>query len=133
MYAIQLKATVRLHECIAAEPTAVPQARESTETACAELLVELANVTLVVTELITNAVVHGLDEPISLWICRHVGLLWVEVDNGSQPRSGLLLLCPSDDATSGRGLLIAMRFSETLWAHVGDERMDLSAAFVFSA
>lgn len=130
MHATQPDATVLLCELLPPEPAVVALARRRTEAVCAGLVVELGDVVLVVAELVTNAVVHGLKQPITLSICWHEGLLWVEVGNMSRPWPGLrLLTTPPDDATSGRGLLIALHFSRTLQVDVDAQRTVVSASF----
>lgn len=119
-----------LHELLDPVPNAAAWARRHTEAACRGLVADLYEVVLVVDELVTNAVVHGLAQPIHLWVCCDGGCLWVEVDNASRPWPGLsLVVQPSDDMPCGRGLLIAMCLSKALQVHVGKRRTIVSASF----
>ncbi|UGQ13700.1 ATP-binding protein [Yinghuangia sp. ASG 101] len=130
MRAPQPETTVLLHQLLDPEPAAAAQARRLIETTCRGRVADLDEVVLAVDELVTNAVVHGLPQPIHLWVCRADDQLWIEVDNASRPWPGLnLILRPSDDMPCGRGLLIAMNLSTALRVHVGTHRTVISASF----
>lgn len=89
-------------------PASARLAREHVRTVTG--LPEDPRVALVVTELVINAVVHGLSRP-RLRAAMHGGLLYVEVhDDGP----GLPTLTPLSDAptTSGRGLALVDRIAQ---------------------
>ncbi|WP_436785868.1 ATP-binding protein [Yinghuangia sp. YIM S10712] len=130
MRAAEPATTVLLHELLDPVPTAASQARRLTKTACRGLISDAYEVVLVVDELVTNAVIHGLAQPIHLWIYRSGSRLWVEVDNASHPWPGLALVTrPDDDMPCGRGLLIALSLCKALQVHVNQRRTVVSAAF----
>jgi anti-sigma regulatory factor (Ser/Thr protein kinase) len=73
---------------------------------CHDLPAEtVATAQLLVSELVTNAVVHGR-EPIGLRISRDQGMLRVEVSDGGAQTAQLIQLVPDPDAEAGRGLFL---------------------------
>jgi anti-sigma regulatory factor (Ser/Thr protein kinase) len=76
------------------------------EKMCRDLPAELvATAQLLVSELVTNAVVHGKG-PIGLGIVRDNGMLRVEVSDGSDQRGRLIELPSGPPAEAGRGLFL---------------------------
>jgi anti-sigma regulatory factor (Ser/Thr protein kinase) len=84
---------------------------------------------LVLSELVTNAVLHGA-EPIEVYVCRDGDLLRIEVSDGGAPTDGVAPRSQDDQRPGGRGLHIVNslarrwgttdnRGGKTVWAEIG--------------
>lgn len=118
---------------VPANPRNVRTARQGVATACAAWglgrdVQESAE--LVVSELVTNAVLHGGDGPVELCLLHRPAGVRVEVTDTS-PHTPSFGAGPSADAESGRGLVIVQSLAtrwgtsaeagfKTVWAHIND-------------
>jgi anti-sigma regulatory factor (Ser/Thr protein kinase) len=91
---------------LAAGPAAPAEARNQVRAAIRawDACVDLDVAILLTSELVTNAIMHGLGEPVTLAIACGPGQLRVDVQDGS--RTLPLLAQAPGDAETGRGLML---------------------------
>jgi anti-sigma regulatory factor (Ser/Thr protein kinase) len=104
-----------------AAPTSVSAARHATRGFGASLPISIDDALVVVSELVTNAVLHGT-EPITLCLAWNGQLLWIGVTDGDACVGCVTATRPSAGVDHGRGLALTDHLARswgTYQAHDG--------------